>query len=94
MPEEVRPEENGRTWKDKLNSRKFIITLLGMIATIVFMALGSLSIKDGMYYLAWFQLGYVVAEGFADGGAGGNKMMAFIEKYLPMLLNNKKPGEE
>jgi hypothetical protein len=98
MPEATTKVNERPGWRDKLNSRKFLITLFAMLADILMMYKGLLSVKDGMYYICWFQFSYVIAEGLADSGAFGNKkLMGALEGIFPMLAEfvkkNGKVGE-
>jgi uncharacterized integral membrane protein len=89
--------EEKPTLKDKLSSRKFIIVLIGMLANIVLMILGSQKVDEGMSNLFLWGMGFLFCEGGIDAFAALGKALAGskgLGKILPIIEDLKTLREE
>lgn len=100
MPEgsEIVAESEKRpTLADKLNSRKFIIALIGMLVNAVLMILGKLPVNDGMWGLFLWGGGFMFAEAGVDGFSALGKALSgtgIVDKVLPIIEDFKKLRDE
>lgn len=86
------PVADGKpTIGDKLSSRKFILSALGILGMIVLGYVGALPWKEAAENITWIVMFYVAGEGLAD--SGGSKRFQEIFKQVIDLLG-KKPGAE
>jgi hypothetical protein len=105
MPDATAPEEKKPSFSDKMASRKFIITVIGMLANVLLGWKGSLPVNTAMTNVFYFAFAFMFAEGGVDAFAALGKSLGssgIIPKLLPIIDElktlkdslKKKDGEE